>query len=921
MYRQIDFNDILNSINDCVFSISFQKPIELFYINKAAEILYERNIDYFYNHPDFWYDFIIDEDKSKVDEHLNLLNTNGKFEAEYRIKVDSGKIRWLNVKSKVIYNQNNEPIRVDGIISDISARKEIEVKNIALLNASPDLFFIFNYQKVFVDYFVTNKELLFIEPEFFLGKTIFEVMPAEIAGRFDKLLEESINDNNLKSDRYSLTIGGEIKHFEARVNNYGNNNLVALIRDITTEINSTSKLKALNKLHHLINEISSDLIQSIAENVDDTINAALGKLGKYTEVDRVYIFIFDLDEEVCNNTHEWCSEGINPEIDNLQGIPNSYIPRWFEKFSQKEYVYIPLVSEIADEYHAEKEILEPQGIISLLTVPMYYGNKMIGFAGFDSVKQSRRWDEESIDLLRLAADMMAGTIVRRDYEYEIIKQKQIADNANRSKSEFLANMSHEIRTPMNAILGFSEIMLNSVENPQHSSYLRTILTSGKALLSLINDILDLSKIESGKLELQLEPVDIRSAIEDVSMIFKNKIEEKKLAFYLEIDNKFPDYIQFDEVRLRQILINLIGNSVKFTHIGFVKVKISLINDYGNYIDFALIVEDSGIGIAEEDKESIFESFRQSLSVSIKHYGGTGLGLTITKRLSEMLNGKISLISQLDKGTIFTIVFQNVLIRKLQNEAIESLDWSNSFVKFENSKILIVDDVQQNIDVVKAFLDKSGLNFIETHSGDDAVDIAAIYLPDVILMDLRMPGISGYEATKRIKSNPKTKHIPIIAFTASIYKSEESRISMDFDGFLRKPISRNQLLSELTKHISFTTGEITTTSSDEFENFDVLFNSLSPSQLVELSNKINIIHEVVSKNITNNFDFSDISNIELFVNDFENTCKELELDILTESCEKMNFYLFNFDYANLSKTIQHLPQQIQFYKNQIDNQIN
>lgn len=224
---------------------------------------------------------------------------------------------------------------------------------------------------------------------------------------------------------------------------------------------SEEKLQSLNELHSLINQFSSLLIQANVNELHQAIDTTLQRLGDYAQVDRVYIFEHDSEKDEVNNTFEWCRAGITPEIENLQGIPFDAVPRWKEKFNANEHVYIPLVSEIAEEYHIEKGILEPQGIISLLALPIYYGERFIGFIGFDSVRNKREWSSEHIALLRLAGEIIAGSIYREQFEKEIIEARKIAEDANKAKSEFLANMSHEIRTPMNAILGFSEIMLNT----------------------------------------------------------------------------------------------------------------------------------------------------------------------------------------------------------------------------------------------------------------------------------------------------------------------------------------------------------------------------------------------------------------------------------------------------------------------------
>jgi two-component system, sensor histidine kinase and response regulator len=239
-----------------------------------------------------------------------------------------------------------------------------------------------------------------------------------------------------------------------------------------------------------------------------------------------------------------------------------------------------------------------------------------------------------------------------------------ADKANEAKSEFLANMSHEIRTPLNAIIGFSELLQNTIKDEKHFNYIKTINGAGNNLLIIINDILDLSKIEAGKIELQYKPIKLHGIIKEIESIFMQKVKSKNIHMIIDYQTDIPDMVLFDEVRIRQILLNLVGNAVKFTEKGYVKLSIKAMptktNDISS-VDLHFSVEDTGIGIPESEKEKIFEAFTQISGQSIKKYGGTGLGLSITNKLVEMMNGKIDLESTVGKGSIFSVIFANVQI--------------------------------------------------------------------------------------------------------------------------------------------------------------------------------------------------------------------------------------------------------------------
>ncbi|WP_372370306.1 transporter substrate-binding domain-containing protein [Candidatus Uabimicrobium sp. HlEnr_7] len=386
---------------------------------------------------------------------------------------------------------------------------------------------------------------------------------------------------------------------------------------------------------------------------------------------------------------------------------------------------------------------------------------------------------------------------------ELQKAKKAEQQANQAKSKFLANMSHEIRTPMNAILGFTEILSEEEHDPQKKSYINAIHTSGKALLALINDVLDISKIEAGKIELQFSAVRLQILLEEMEVIFRQQTSDKELDFQIDIDNNFPIIIS-DEVRLRQILINLIGNAIKFTHVGHIKVK-AKVHEVPKEERFRLVIEiiDSGIGIAKEQHKRIFEVFSQSKQQNYAVYGGTGLGLAIVKSLVELMEGKIEVESEFGKGTTFRITFDDVEIASTENiktQVDNSLDLS--CINFSSATILIVDDVKYNREIFAIYLKNWNFDIVFAHNGKEGIEKVKIHRPDLILLDMKMPIMNGYQASDILKRDPELRHIPIIAATASSLKQDEKIIAQLCDGYLRKPLSKRDLVSEIMKHISY-----------------------------------------------------------------------------------------------------------------------
>lgn len=381
--------------------------------------------------------------------------------------------------------------------------------------------------------------------------------------------------------------------------------------------------------------------------------------------------------------------------------------------------------------------------------------------------------------------------------------------ANQIKSEFLANMSHEIRTPMNAILGFTEVLDNKIKDEKLKDYLYAIQTSGKSLMTLINDILDLSKIEAGKMELEYAAVNPHSIFKEMETIFFHKMAEKHLDFKIEIDPHLPNALVLDEVRLRQILLNLVGNAIKFTEKGFIRISVyeKFLREDHSEINLLFSVEDSGIGIPEDQLKIIFEAFTQQKGQSQSQFGGTGLGLAITKRLVTMMGGQIFATSKVGEGSSFNVILEKVPTASISN-IIETQQENThvNVIQFDHASILIVDDVPLNRNLVKEYLESFDLNLYEAENGLEAVELAKRYSPDLILMDMKMPVLDGYEATRQIKEDEMTQAIPVIALTTTIMKEDDDQIKNICDGYLKKPVNQVRLLSELTKFLSHTVKE-------------------------------------------------------------------------------------------------------------------
>jgi PAS domain S-box-containing protein len=369
----------------------------------------------------------------------------------------------------------------------------------------------------------------------------------------------------------------------------------------------------------------------------------------------------------------------------------------------------------------------------------------------------------------------------------------IAENAVKAKQQFLSNMSHEIRTPMNAIIGFTKVVLKTDLNAKQKEYLDAIKMSGDALIVLINDILDLAKVDAGKMTFEKTPFKMKSSISAMLHLFETKIQEKNLSLVKEYDSKIPDVLVGDPVRLHQIILNLVSNAVKFTTKGKITVSVHLLYDDEDKVVIEFAVTDTGIGIPDEKIEKIFENFQQASSGTSRLYGGTGLGLAIVKQLVEPQGGSIRVKSIVNEGSTFsfTLSFQKTNAdAELENELME-LD-----TEIKNIKVLVVEDIALNQLLMKTLLDDFGFDRDIAENGKIAIEKLKNKDYDIILMDLQMPEMNGFEATEYIRKTMNSK-IPIIALTADVTTADLAKCkAVGMNDYLAKPVNEKLLYSKI-----------------------------------------------------------------------------------------------------------------------------
>jgi PAS domain S-box-containing protein len=388
-----------------------------------------------------------------------------------------------------------------------------------------------------------------------------------------------------------------------------------------------------------------------------------------------------------------------------------------------------------------------------------------------------------------------ATAIAEEAKVRAENATQIAQNAVKSKQQFLSNMSHEIRTPMNAIIGFTKVLLRTDLTEKQQEYLNAIELSGNSLIVLINDILDLAKVDAGKMTFEQTPFNIASSISAMLHLFEPKIQEKNLILVKEYDSKIPKMLIGDSVRLHQIILNLVSNAVKFTSRGKIKVSVKLVSEDNEKVVIEFSVKDTGIGMESTKIETIFENFQQATSDTSRIYGGTGLGLAIVKQLVESQQGSVSVESKINEGSTFSFILSFLKTNaefEIETETIEPN------TKVGKLKILVVEDIALNQLLMKTLLEDFGFDMDIASNGKIAIEKLQTTPYDLILMDLQMPEMNGFEATEFIRKEMNSK-IPIMALTADVTTADLAKCkAVGMNDYIAKPVDDRLLYSKIIK---------------------------------------------------------------------------------------------------------------------------
>ncbi len=737
-----------------------------------------------------WLALLLPEDRDDAHRTIhNAMKSDGEYDAEFRIHRPDGSVRWISAKGQFYYGEDGSPRRMEGVASDITRQKQNELelselnseleqrvedrttelkaseeKYRALVESTSDCIWELDGAGRFLYLSPNFREITGYQPDEFIGKSAVGLFPEEEAEEAGTRLFDAIA-TRLPFDSLEFPIrrrdGRRIVVEVGAVPVFGfhgaHTGMRGIARDITGRKQAEEQLRGSENKLRCITDYAHDAILMMDHRGSITHwNPAAEQILGYTPA-----------EAIGKNLHDLL-------------VPQRYHTNFHAAYpgflSTGEG---DAIGKSRDVYTLRKDGLEIAVSVSLSAVFL-----------------NDAWH---------AVGILHDISERKRYERELDEARRAAEAANVAKSEFLSNMSHEIRTPMNGIIGMTQLFQYTELSDEQQEYLDTLTTSSSNLLRLINDVLDLSKIEAGKIELEHKQFGLREAMADVVKTQISLAFTKGLEIKTDILSDVPDGLMGDQLRLKQIILNFLGNAIKFTGSGGITITAAVTQRTDQIVTITIGVRDTGIGISPDALRKIFEPFTQADSSTTRNYGGTGLGLSISKQLSELMGGRVRVESIAGVGSTFSVVLPFVVApMDAEPEARRKYDTTPPLWEGPPIRVLVVDDDEINLKIAGYMLEKAGIAFVTAGDGQEALDAWMEFKFDLILMDVHMPVLGGIETTEiiRRKETGTGNHTPIIALTADVLREEQETIlQKGFDGYVTKPVEFKILHAEIKRCIS------------------------------------------------------------------------------------------------------------------------